>query len=457
MPREGKILAVRWWDGRIVGHLLHTGPIYFTYAQEWVESGHNLSPLVLELRQQPINCLAEGCSGVPGFIADSLPDAWGLRVASSVFAEKGWGVPTTMKLLAWIGRRGMGALSFHPAVGGDKGASNWLAKVTAESLAKEARSLLRGEPTAVIRHLVEGGTAGGAYPKALVMEHADGTLSLARETTDPRDRPSLLKLDIAQPMGATCVECAYMHMAGAAGVVVPDGKLVNGAGGRHHLLIRRFDRVGARHLHMPSLSGLWQRPKAGMGYEDLFRAAVRLGLPGPELRQLARRMVFNVLAANHDDHGRNHAFLYDETTRSWRASPAFDLTYVPGMLSCGLTISGEVHPTIDRMEAFLAGVGISAHESRTIVGDVTTAVEHWMDFADEVGVPRQLRIGVAEAHAAALAQSGVKRGTKLRAEARQSAARLVRDRITGLTITESPPGFPSVTSEQVRAALTDFP
>lgn len=381
---DGKTLVVNWADGIPAGFLYHTGPIYFTYAPEWLATGHNLSPLSLPFDGRTHNILAEGCHGLPGFIADALPDAWGTRVAEAVFAREGWGAVTAMKLLAWVGDRAPGALSFQPERKFGS-AKNWLEKITAERLAHEAQEILRGQPGEIAAIAIAGGSAGGAHPKALVVEHADGSLSLTRTPSVANDVPSLLKLGLPEQAVSLRVEYAYLLMARAAGIDLPPFRLI-GEGERPHLLIRRFDWVDGRRLHLHSLSGLWHRPKAGLDYSDLFRAAVRLGLPQATVHEIARRMLFNLYASNHDDHGRNHAFLYDHTTRQWRLSPAFDLTFTPGMLSRGLTIAGEVEPRAETLRSFLGSVAMSAAEIRTLSDQVLGAIARWEEFAAEAGV-----------------------------------------------------------------------
>lgn len=392
----GKILAVDWADGTPVGFLYHRGPIYFTYSPEWLATGHNLSPLMLPFDGRAHNVLAEGCHGLPGFIADALPDAWGTRVAEAVFARKGWGAVTPMKLLAWIGDRAPGALSFQPPLEfGDMG--NWLQQITAERLATEAREILRGQPGEIAAIAIAGGSAGGAHPKALVVEHTDGSLSLTRTPSASADHPSLLKLGLREQAVSLRVEYAYLLMAGAAGIDLPPFRLM-GEGGHPHLLVRRFDWVAGRRLHLHSLSGLWHRPKAGLDYSDLFRATVRLGLSRAAVTEVARRMLFNLYAANHDDHGRNHAFLYDTVTRQWQHSPAFDLTYAPGMLSRGLTIAGEVESGAETLASFLGSVAMSRADIAALSDQVLGAIARWPEFAKTADVAVTLADEIGAAH-----------------------------------------------------------
>jgi len=384
--QHAKILDVRFHDGRLVGKLAHSGPVYFAYDAGWLASGHNLSPLMLPFSGKPFNCKADGCEGLPGLIADSLPDAWGTKVAQAVFAREGWGRPTPIKLLAWIGRGGVGALSYHPPA---EPRNEYLGRISAASLAREARAVLRGDPKTVIAALGSAGSAGGAYPKALVMEHADGSLSLAKTPSARGDKPSILKLTIPGHGGNdAATEHAYGRMAAAAGIKMAPSKLIEDENGTRHLLVERFDfDKRGRRRHMHSLSGLLHRPKAGLDYRDLFGAIAGLGA-AECIKEAARRMVFNLYAGNDDDHGRNHSFLYDEAVRSWTLSPAYDVTHSPGTLSRGMTIMDEMRPGWTQVAGWLETIGgISATEIKKIRDDVLASLGRWKHFARQSGVP----------------------------------------------------------------------
>jgi serine/threonine-protein kinase HipA len=380
---KGKNLIVAWGD-KTVGLLHHTGPIYFTYDSAWIASRHNLSPILLPFDGRAHNIIDEGCHGLPGFIADALPDAWGTRVAEAVFAQNDWGAVTPMKLLAWISDRAPGALSFRPALEKDGSANDLLGRITAERLAQEAEDILRGKPEEIAAIAAAGGSAGGAHPKALVIEHADGSLSVSHTPSQPEDRSSLLKLGLPEQPSVR-VEHAYLAMARAAGITVTPFRLIEGAA-RVHLLIERFDWTEGRRLHLHSLSGLLHRPKSGLDYSDLIRAAARLGQSRDTVVEIARRLLFNLYAANNDDHGRNHAFLYDQRSSTWRLAPAFDLTYSPGVLSRGLTIAGEVSPNAATLVAFLKSAALSESEIRQLSEQVLVAIAEWPEFARGAGV-----------------------------------------------------------------------
>ncbi len=386
-----KRLQIHWWDGSLVGHLVHRGAIYFVYDETWIKRGHNLSPLSLPFTAIAFNG-SKGIDGLPGLIADCLPDSWGRKVARKEFAKNKWGDPSTMSLLAWRGTRGLGALRFLPPLSGQEDRPNALQVIGAAALARGASEIERGEPTEVLSQLAQGGTAGGAFPKAMVLAYADGTLRVGQP--DGTGQPSLLKLDLSALGDNAPCEHAYVLMARSAGIRVVDTRLIDEGPSAHrrHLLVKRFDLPDPerpeRRLHFHSASGLLHKGAGELDYRDLFRTAIRLGLPPEELRELARRMVFNVLAANHDDHGKNHAFLYDETTRTWSLTPAYDLTFTTGGLERGVLVSGEVWPARATMQALCIDAGVSKGDFTTLFEQVGDTVNRWLNFASQAEVPK---------------------------------------------------------------------
>jgi serine/threonine-protein kinase HipA len=395
-----KRLQVQWWDGSLIGHLVHRGPIYFVYDEAWIKTGHNLSPLLLPFNTVAFNG-SKGIDGLPGLIADCLPDSWGRKVARSEFAQNKWGEPTPMSLLAWRGTRGLGALQFAPVLQEDLDPGK-LETISAAALARGAAEIQRGEPSKVLPQLAKGGTAGGAYPKALVVAYPDGTLRVG--PPDGVGEPCLLKFDLPEGAENTVSEHAYAQMARAAGIRAVTTRLVEGDGKakRRHILVSRFDlpdlKDPNRRFHFHSASGLLHKAPGDLDYLDLFRAAIRLGVSADEIRELARRMVFNVLSSNHDDHGKNHAFLYHEERRLWSLTPAFDMTFDAGILGRGTLISGEVWPAEATMEALCLDAGLSRDEFQLILKQVRSALKKWPTFAKEAGLSGTKTKEIAERH-----------------------------------------------------------
>lgn len=395
-------LEIRWWNGRVVGHLVNRGSNFFAYDPAWLALGHNLSPIKLPFTAAVFNA-GQQEDGLPGLLADCLPDAWGRKVAELHFAAQKLGPLTPVNLLAWRDSRGLGALQIHPALGDDHRAQAKVAAITAVSLARGAAEIERGKPVVVMPQLVQGATAGGAYPKTLVLAYGDGTLAVG--APDGIGMPSLLKFDLSPRGGLAECEHAYSLMATAAGIRSVSTQVIaeSPKKKRRHLLVHRFDVTAddpARRIHFHSLARLWhydhQRTGRSLDYLDLLRAALQLAAPLTELREIARRMVFNVLAANPDDHGRNHAFQYDEERRSWSLTPAFDVTFHAGLLDRGLRVNGEVWPRLGVIESMCREVGITQTEFAEIADAVQAAIGQWRKFAKQAGVPADI---VAEASA----------------------------------------------------------
>lgn len=373
--------------------------------REFLASGHDLSPLSL-----PVATFANGprlfragdtpfVGGLPGLVVDSLPDAWGNRMLQQEMPE----IKTVMGKLAVIGQRGAGAITFEPMLGA--GADTTSTAVNLAELARDA-DRLRATPVALTDEhvnaaLAKGGSSlGGAYPKASVHLRLDGELVERHEVliggTQPAGySPCILKFarDTEEAEGA--VEFAFWRMARKAGIRMPRACLVHD-GGRQHFAVERFDRyrrpdetIGRRHVH--SLSGMMHSKAAdgAIDYEDFMRLSRRLG-GAPEALECFRRAVFNLLATNRDDHGRNHVFLYNENTRAWALAPAFDLTPSVYNVLIGLGWLGSMAIPVKFAALLrLAEIGgITDKVARDIYHEVEAAtVGGWRKIAAEVGVP----------------------------------------------------------------------
>ena len=151
-----------------------------------------------------------------------------------------------------------------------------------------------------------------------------------------------------------------------------------------------------RRVHFHSAAGLLHKTADALDYRDLFRLAIQLQAPLEDIREVARRMIFNVLASNLDDHGKNHAFQLNEATRSWSLTPAYDLTFSPGILQRGMTVAGEVWPSGKTMEALCLEAGLTVEEYKETLQSVKTATRQWKRFAEESAVPTALAAEVEQ-------------------------------------------------------------
>jgi serine/threonine-protein kinase HipA len=402
MPRSlPPALNVRWSDTRLVGKVITPGPTHFGYAPDWLTSGYNLSPLAVPFTDILFRQRAPGFDHLPGFLADCLPDQWGRRLMEREFREKDI-TATPMRMLAWVGRRGMGALQFEPALEEDRSASSW-EEVKPILLTREAQAVMRNAPASSFRHLMGAGTAGGALPKATVALLRDGTLLSGGNVADRFREPGrlgLLKLDSEDdPLGMSTdgrFEHAYLKMAHAAGINTVKSKVIPETGGtrpRYHLFVERFDvrsRPGLR-LHVLTLAGALHR--YDLTYGDLLQTVRTLTADHNEVLEAVRRMCFNVRAGNADDHGKNHSFIFDDTTGRWTLSPAYDLTlnYSTEGNARGLfPRSFGASPRRQLLLDTAADAGVSADEFDRIDAEVTQAVAVWPEYAERVSLPLEL-------------------------------------------------------------------
>lgn len=376
--------------------------------REFLASGHDPSPLSL-----PVALLAAGprlfragdspfVGGLPGLIADSLPDVWGHRMLQQERPD----IRTPLGKLAVIGQRGLGAITFEPVLGA--GADATTSPAVLAELARAA-DRLRTSPVAMTADhigaaLAKGGSSlGGAQPKASVHLRLDGE-QIARNEVLIGGRPPeayspcVLKFARDSDEAEGAVEFAFWLMARKAGIRVPRACLVHD-GERRHFAVERFDRhrradgtMARQHVH--SLSGMMHRLPAdgAIDYEDFMRLSRRLG-GAPEAQECFRRAIFNLLATNRDDHGRNHVFRYDENTRDWTLAPAFDLTPSVFNTLVGLSWLGTLAiPTrFESLEKLAEIGGISPKAAREIYHQVEAAtIGGWRKAAKQAGVPEPM-------------------------------------------------------------------
>ncbi len=332
-----------------------SGRIVLEYTPEFVKSGYNPSPIfatpqegrLYEFSQLPY----ETFKGLPGFIADCLPDKFGTAIINRWLEQSGRPKDSysTVERLLYQGSRSMGALRFEPQERADLNKNirielDGLVNAAAEVLRdrEELQTNINTDEEALLMVLRVGTSAGGARAKAVVAYNKD-TGDLCSGQIDAPDgyEHYLLKLDGVNPeqpgmFGKTShfgsLEYSYYKMARECDIEMMESFLLPD-GDRNHFMTKRFDRVGGSHrLHMVSLCGMnhmdFNQP-GSWSYEQLFGVMRGLNLPHTQIEQAFRRMVFNVIGCNQDDHTKNFAFLLD-TDNEWRLSPAYDMTYAKG-------------------------------------------------------------------------------------------------------------------------------
>lgn len=417
--------AVRWDPERQLG--------FFEYEPAFRRSGIQVAPLTMPLGDSihafP-HLARETFRGLPGLLADSLPDKFGNAVIDAWLAEQGRSREdfSPVERLCYIGRRGMGALEFEPAAGrGTAGTQpldvGALAALSDTILAQRDHFSTwlsddehRNEKA--MRDIIQVGvSAGGARAKALVAwNDATQEIRSGQLQAPPGFSHWLLKFDGVthnrdkeqlDPAGFGLIEYAYYLMATAAGITMPECRLLR-ENGRSHFMCRRFDRTDDGHkLHMQSLCAIahYDFNMAGAwSYEQALQVMQRLGLNKLALEEQFRRMVFNVLARNQDDHTKNIAFLMNRRGE-WSLSPAFDVTFAYNPDGAWtqqhqMSIQGKRdHFSRDDLLAVARRFAIMDKRALDIVDSVEAAIRRWPAFAAEAGVDDATTRAIATAHA----------------------------------------------------------
>lgn len=320
-----------------------TGSMLFQYDEAFIRAGHELSPFYLPLQRGVIELKGPFEGGLPGLFADSLPDYWGRSIMDARLREAGIDPQrvSVLKRLALIGEGGFGALSYHPAESEDR----YEAASLQEAFSFAHRVLKLDEGTLPESEVLReaGSNPGGRFPKLSAgWQPGKRRLVIGTQHLPEGYISCLLKLEMgdAMPQGkAGLCRREYDMLADAekAGIRVPRRWLLED----DHLLVERFDRKNGGKLHMHTFSGLAHKlpVRYGASYEELIRLVLALTGDQREVVEQYRRMVFNVLLGNRDDHVRNHAFLME--SGRWALSPAYDLTPTPELEEQSLAINGK--------------------------------------------------------------------------------------------------------------------
>ena len=407
------IAAVTWDETRDIG--------VFQYQPEFVNSGIQVAPLTMRLAEGTFEfpSLAKATfKGLPGLLADSLPDKFGNAVIDAWLATQGRNPDSLnpVERLCYIGTRGMGALEFKPTTAGAPTSRQNLQVGQLVKLANRvlnSRESLQGEFTGdddaeAIQDILRVGTsAGGARAKAILAwneetgEFRSGQVDLPEGFTQ-----WLMKFDgisnnkdkeLNDPQGYGRIEYAYYLMALEAGIEMNRCRLHN-EGGRSHFMTQRFDRTEENaKLHMQSLGAIqhFDFNQAGAySYEQAIRAMLKLNLSPKQVEQQFRRATFNVVARNQDDHVKNIAFLMNREGE-WSLSPAYDVAYSYNpngewTSQHQMSINGKRdHFELSDLIALANAGGIKKRKAEEITSEVSEAVGTWQKQADAAGVSQK--------------------------------------------------------------------
>ena len=410
-----RIGAVAWDADRGLGH--------FEYAPEFLGSRIELAPLTMPLRPGVFRfpeLARETFHGLPGLIADSLPDRFGNLVIDAWLQREGRSKDTFTPVdqLLYIGTRGMGALEYRPpAERAEKSVVvdvDALADLAAAVLShrRDLRAVLDDE--GVVDLFRVGTSAGGARAKALIAwNRTTGEVRSGQVDAPVGFEPWLLKFDgvgshdteLTDPRGFGAVEYAYHFMALAAGITMTECRTMTDSSGRVHFMTRRFDRtVDGDKLHTQTLAGMahFDFNRAGRyGYEDALAVCRQLNLSHSDIDQMFRRMVFNLVARNQDDHPKNISFAMNKTGE-WRLAPAYDVmwAYNPSGEWTALhqmTVNAKTD-NFDFDDVRKVAVSAGIDDAESVLTEVLHAVGGWHHHAAAAGVSAEQREFIATTH-----------------------------------------------------------
>jgi serine/threonine-protein kinase HipA len=405
------VIEVRIW-GKTVGAVApdpRLGCYVFAYDPAWRRSGVELAPLTMPLGgNAPFafpNLPEASYMGLPGLLADALPDDFGNALIDAWMSSKGIAknAITTLDRLAYMGKRGMGALQFRPARGAHRESSEPLQM---KALVEAVRGVLSGDLTgdsvaqAALANIIRVGTsAGGARAKAVVAWNpATGEIRSGQFDVAPGFEHWLLKFDGVgsdKELGSGAdygrIEYAYYLMAKDAGISMSDCHLLE-ENGRAHFMTRRFDRDDNQRHHIQSLCAmdhLDYKQRATHAYGQLFIVIARLGLGDGAMSQVFRRMAFNVMARNCDDHTKNFAFRLRQGA-GWELAPAYDVTHAynpQGEWTYQHLMSvNSKFDDIGRNDLLLEAERFGVRRPADIIADVRAALDGWGDYARQAGL-----------------------------------------------------------------------
>ncbi|MDO9693796.1 MAG: type II toxin-antitoxin system HipA family toxin [Candidatus Latescibacteria bacterium] len=417
-----RIGAVNWDAGTELAH--------FEYDPEFIGSGIEIAPLTMKLSPRIYSFPAlprETFRGLPGLLADSLPDDFGNALIDAWLVQEGRAGQTlnAVERLCYTGTRGMGALEYQPAQGPsatkselvDVAAMVDLASAILSRRGQFAGSLEPANRQDSLQEILRVGTsAGGARAKAIIAWNPE-TNEVRSGQVDAGNEFSywILKFDgvsgnrdkeLADPVGCGLIEYAYHKMAKSAGIDMMECHLLQ-ENGRSHFMTRRFDRTDTGNkLHMQSLCAMahFDYKQAGAySYEQALHIMRRLEMPMASIEEQFRRMAFNVVGRNQDDHVKNIAFLMNKEG-VWALSPAFDMTYnynPNGTWTHAhqMSLNGKRDDfQIDDFRACARNASLKRGRAEEILLQVVAAVKQWPAMAEEAGVPRNIAERIQATH-----------------------------------------------------------
>lgn len=414
MARD-KVINVTAFDTEIgkLGYDLDKGRSVFQYHPDFLDSGQysKLFPFIFK-RTKTVQVFKEyqgiTFQGLPPMIADSLPDTFGNIIFQEWLDARGVKKITPLEQLAYVADRGMGALEYKPIKELPKSSQIDFDEVI--NILKNVLKLkedTKGEnlsELALLNVFKIGTSAGGARPKILISEHKEtGEIIAGDRVINKEYNHYLVKLHLDDSDGYNreVVEYAYYLLAKEAGIEMMPSKLIE----NKHFATLRYDRQNGEKQHVLTVTGLtgwdFKSNPENSSYENVFKVALSLGVPHKDIQQLFRRMVFNIIFRNVDDHLKNHSFIYEKSTDSWRLGPAYDLTYALNPLINFKATSRALSINRKRTEITMKDIQAVAEEfaiknPKGIVEEIQELIPKWMGIPDNLGVPQHISKRISE-------------------------------------------------------------
>ena len=401
---QNHVATVAWDERRLSSR--------FEYTPEFAESGIELSPLMMPLMPHRVYQFPELSRdtfiGLPGLLADALPDAFGKALLDKWLALSGRTFANPIERLCYQGKRSMGALEFVPAQDNYLELSTGLEIKTlietAREVLDEKKKLdvnLNVDTKEAVANIIRVGTSAGGQRAKAVIAYNETTGDIRSGQIEAPDGFShwLIKLDgvtnneLGDPKHYGRIEYVYYLMARYAGIDMSECRLIE-ENGRAHFMTKRFDRVnGNEKLHMQTLCGMAHydyKMIHAYSYEQVFQVMRRLRLSYSDAEQMFRRMVFNVVARNQDDHTKNISFLMDRKGK-WSLSPAYDMSWAynpKGMWTSNHQMSiNNKFDEITREDLLAVAQNVNIKHADQIIDKVVESVSHWPGLAKEYGIP----------------------------------------------------------------------
>lgn len=412
------VAKVKIWNN-LVGAVAwneETGTATFEYDKSFLKSGLNIAPITMPI-EQAINgknifsfpaLNKETYKGLPGLLADSLPDTFGNKLIDSWLAQQGRDPSSfnSIERLCYTGKRGMGVLEYEPVLSPSENGSNPIEINELVTLVKDilnerktlSSNISNKNSEDLLKIIKVGTSAGGARAKAIIAFNPI-TGDVRSGQIDGLDNYEywIIKFDgvtnkeLGDPKGYGKIEFAYYLMAKDARINIMESRLLK-ENNRAHFMTKRFDRNGNNKLHLQTLCAIAHfdyNYSNAYSYEQAFQVMRQLKLPYSQMEELLRRMVFNVIARNQDDHTKNISFLMDKNG-NWSLSPAYDITYAydptnKWMKVHQMSINGK-RDDVTRKDILELAKKMNLKKAEKIINEVIASISKWKLFAKEAGI-----------------------------------------------------------------------